>query len=782
MDRHLKTLELDKILAMLANEATIKDVKEEALNISPSNALFEVNELLKQTNDAHMLIGRFGAPSFSGISNNVNALRRAQAGGCLNQYELLQIASSLRVFRKIKEWRQKSASIETSIDGYFFNLYTNKTLEEKITDCIISEDELSDNASPALYDIRRKIRIANSKAREVLDKIIRSSTYQKYLQDNIITQRDGRFVVPVKAECRNSVAGLVHDTSSSGATVFIEPMGVVNANNDIRILQGKEEAEIERILFELSSFAGGCADEITQSYRDVCDLDLVFAKAHLAYKMKASLPKVNDKGYIGLRQARHPLISKDTVVPTDISLGKTYDTLVITGPNTGGKTVSLKTIGLSCLMACCGLLIPANDNSEISIFRKFLVDIGDEQSIEQSLSTFSSHMTNIVNIIKEADRFSLVLIDELGAGTDPVEGAALAVSILEKLRSKGAKIAATTHYAELKEFALQTPGVENGCCEFDVSTLKPTYRLLIGVPGKSNAFAISSRLGIDDSIIERAKELVTTENRQFEDVVEKLEKRRQALDDEIRKAEELSAEAEKEKQKAKDELEKARLKAKKEIDDAKKEAQTLTSRTRSQAYALIDELNKAKKEKNLSPELKSKLKKDITKLEDEADPVISSRPSDYVLPRELKTGDNVLLFDMNLKAEVLEPPKDGKVLVSAGLLKTRTKLDNVMLLENSNKDNQKKRERSIIKNVTKRATTEIDLRGQTAMEAIIAVDQAIDNCILMNTHQLTIIHGKGTGVLRSEIHKHLKHQKNVKSFRLGTFGEGETGVTIVELK
>ena len=782
MDRHHKVLELDKILNMLSNEATIEDSKEAALKLTPSNALFEVNDLQKQTSDAYMLIGRFGAPSFGGIKNVTNSLRRAQADGCLNQYELLQIAAALRIIRNIKEWKKKSASVETSIDGYFNNLYTNKNLEDKITDCIVSEDELSDNASPALHDIRRKIRAASAKAREVLDKIVKSPTYQKYLQDNIITQRDGRFVVPVKAECRNSVQGLVHDTSSSGATVFIEPMGVVNANNDIRILQGKEEAEIERILFELSIYAGGCADEIIDSYKDVCELNLIFAKAHLAYKMKASSPKVNDSGIISLKQARHPLISKDIVVPTDISLGKTFDTLVITGPNTGGKTVSLKTLGLLTLMTECGLMIPCQEFSEISVFEKVLADIGDEQSIEQSLSTFSSHMTNIVDIIKSADDKSLVLIDELGAGTDPVEGAALAVSILEKLRSKGVKIAATTHYAELKEFALRTVRVENGSCEFDVKTLRPTYRLLIGVPGKSNAFAISSRLGIDDEIIERAKELVTTENRQFEDVVETLEKRRQALDDELKKAEELTIEAQKERDKAKEELQKAKLQANREIDKAKKDAQTLTSRTRAQAYALIDELDKAKKANKLTPEQKSKLKKDIYSLEDQADPITSNKPEDYKLPRDLKIGDNVLLFDMNLKAEVLEEPKNGKVLVSAGLLKTRTKLDNVMLLENNQNNKQKKHERSITKDITRKSTTEIDLRGQTAAEALITVDQAIDNCVLTNTHQLTIIHGKGTGVLRSEIHKHLKKQKYVKQFRLGTFGEGESGVTIVELK
>ncbi len=782
MNRHYKSLELDKILCQLADEASTADAKEEAKKIEPSFGLFEANELLKQTFDAHMLIGRFGAPSFGGISNITNALRRAEAGGCLNNSELLRVASTLRVIRGVKEWRQKSASIETTLDNHFSSLYTNKNLEEKITSCVISEDELSDNASPALADIRRKIRVASSKAREVLDKIIHSSTYQKFLQEAIVTQRDGRYVVPVKAECRGSVAGLVHDTSSSGSTVFIEPMGVVQANNDIRVLQGKEEQEIERILFELSALVGSYADEISQSYCFLCELDLIFAKAHLAYKMKASLPILNDKGIIDLKQARHPLIRQEKVVATDIRLGKDYDTLVITGPNTGGKTVSLKTVGLLTLMASCGLMIPASDNSELSVFRRVLVDIGDEQSIEQSLSTFSAHMTNIIGILKLTNKSTLALIDELGAGTDPVEGAALAVAILEKLRERGAKIAATTHYAELKEYALKTKGVENGCCEFDVKTLRPTYKLLIGVPGKSNAFAISKRLGLEDSVIDRAKELVSTESRAFEDVVETLESRRQSLDEELKKSQELTQKALLQKQEIEKELERAKQQAKRTVEQAKFDAEQLVSKTRAQAYALIDELEKTKKEEKFSTEDKSRLRKSIKALEDEADPIANAKENDYKLPRKLKVGDNVLIFDIDKKAVVLEEPEKGSVLVQAGIIKTRVKLNNIRLLEQKNITTPKRKERMVTKDINSIAKNEIDVRGQTAVEAIIAVDRAIDSCVLTNTHILTIIHGKGTGVLRSEIQKHLKTHKAVSKFRLGSFGEGESGVTIVELK
>lgn len=663
---------------------------------------------------------------------------------------------------------------------------SNKFLEEKITNAIISEDEISDKASSTLADIRRKIRTASSKAREVLDKIIHSTQYLKYLQDAIVTQRDGRYVVPVRSECRGNVPGLVHDTSASGATVFIEPMGVVQANNDIKLLRSKEDDEIERILFELSANAGDFADAIIASYKNLAILNFVFAKANLAYNMRASMPIMNDRGIVDLKQARHPIIDKDKVVPVDIVLGKNFDTLVITGPNTGGKTVTLKTLGLLTLMAMCGLLVPCADNSELSVFRRVLVDIGDEQSIEQSLSTFSAHMTNIIQIIKLANSGSLVLIDELGAGTDPVEGAALAISILEKLRDKHAKIASTTHYAELKEFALRTEGVENACCEFDVTTLRPTYRLLIGVPGKSNAFAITKRLGMDDEIVERAKELVSSESRQFEDVVGTLEKRRQSLEKQIENANRLTAKANTEKQKAENEIRRAKENAEREIERAKQEAQRIISRTRAQADALVEELDKARKAKDMSAEARAKLKKNLNTMENNADPVMKKQSDGekYKLPRPLKVGDSVLIFDIDKNATVLAPPtKDGMVLVQAGIIKTRVKIDNLRLIkEKKQQPPQYSAKRNVHSTLDVRPTTEVDVRGETAFDAIMIVDKAIDNAVLMNINQLTIIHGKGTGVLRREIQSFLRTHKAVKSFRLGVFGEGESGVTIVELK
>ena len=563
-------------------------------------------------------------------------------------------------------------------------------------------------------------------------------------------------------------------------------MGVVQANNDIKLLRSKEDDEIERILFELSANAGDFADAIIASYKNLAILNFVFAKANLAYNMRASMPIMNDRGIVDLKQARHPIIDKDKVVPVDIVLGKNFDTLVITGPNTGGKTVTLKTLGLLTLMAMCGLLVPCADNSELSVFRRVLVDIGDEQSIEQSLSTFSAHMTNIIQIIKLANSGSLVLIDELGAGTDPVEGAALAISILEKLRDKHAKIASTTHYAELKEFALRTEGVENACCEFDVTTLRPTYRLLIGVPGKSNAFAITKRLGMDDEIVERAKELVSSESRQFEDVVGTLEKRRQSLEKQIENANRLTAKANTEKQKAENEIRRAKENAEREIERAKQEAQRIISRTRAQADALVEELDKARKAKDISAEARAKLKKNLNTMENNADPVMKKQSDGekYKLPRPLKVGDSVLIFDIDKNATVLAPPtKDGMVLVQAGIIKTRVKIDNLRLIkEKKQQPPQYSAKRNVHSTLDVRPTTEVDVRGETAFDAIMIVDKAIDNAVLMNINQLTIIHGKGTGVLRREIQSFLRTHKAVKSFRLGVFGEGESGVTIVELK
>lgn len=783
-NKFYKCLELDKILLLLADETSIERSREAALALEPSSGLFEANELLAETNDAHMLVGRFGTPSFGTVRDMTNAIRRAQAGAVLNTLELLRIAELLRVIRSLEEWRKKSASIETKLDMRFNMLAPNKYLETKITTSILSEDEIADTASHNLQDIRRKISIASSKVRERLDKIIHSASYQKFLQDSIVTIRGGRFVIPVKAEFRSSVPGLVHDTSASGATVFIEPMGVVEANNDIRILRSKEQAEIERILANLSAEIGAYADSMCKSYDILVQLNLIFAKANLAYKMKATAPILNADGRIKIKKARHPLIDPEKVVATDIELGTSFDTLVITGPNTGGKTVTLKTIGLFSLMAMCGLMIPASDNSELSVFDDVLADIGDEQSIEQSLSTFSAHMTMIIQILKRANDRSLVLIDELGSGTDPAEGAALATAILERLRSMDVRLAATTHYDEIKRFALEANGVENGCCEFDIKTLRPTYRLLIGMPGRSNAFAISKSLGIDDEIIARAEELVSQENTRFEEVVKKLEDSRSVLEEKLIEAENTKRESEQILKEANEKAERIEKDAKNELDLAKAQAGNIVQKARAQVYALLDELEAVKKKQNVTAEDKAKLKAGIRNMENDADPIERRKNDEYVLPRKLKKGDNVLIFDIDKKGIILDIDETAQnALVQAGIVKMRVEFSNLRLLkEDTVKKPIRKSTRTVKTDVSRTASTEVDVRGQTAMEAIMSVDNAIDSAIFMNLNTLTIIHGKGTGVLRKEIQAHLKKHPSIRSYRLGTYGEGDAGVTIAELK
>ncbi len=782
MDKHLKALEFDKILERLAEQTSFADAKEAALALEPSSGLFEAETLLKETADAHRLIARFGSPGFGNIHNMNGSLRRAQAGAVLTTLELLRIASLLRTIRAVTEWRSKSASVETSLDLRFNALVPNKFLETKISSSIISEEEIADNASPALSAIRKKIAASSSKIRERLDKIIHSTSMQKYLQDSIVTMRGGRFVIPVKAEFRANVPGLVHDTSASGSTVFIEPMSVVEANNDIRVLKSKEQAEIERILAELSAEAGAYADSVCDSYAILTELNVIFAKANLAYSMKASVPLLNDKGRILLKRARHPLISPEKVVPTDIELGINFDTLVVTGPNTGGKTVSLKTVGLLSVMAMCGMMVPAYDNSELSVFDKVLVDIGDEQSIEQSLSTFSAHMTNIIKILDKANDKSLVLIDELGAGTDPVEGAALAISILEQLRAQGAKIASTTHYAELKTFALETDGVENACCEFDVATLRPTYRLLIGMPGRSNAFAISERLGMSKAVVQRAQELVSDENTKFESIVQKLEESRSELDKNIKEAQALKAQAQEELEQARKTAEQAEKDKKNELELAKAQAEGIITKARAQVYGVLDEIEAIRKKKEISAEEKAKLKADIRNMENTADPVEKRSNEEYVLPRPLEKGDRVLIFDIDKEGTVLEIGKDN-ILVQSGIIKTRVPLNNLRLLKQEKvKIPKRSAARTIRRDTKQSAMTEVDVRGENALDAILDVDRAIDGAVLQGLHQITIIHGKGTGVLRREIQKHLKTHPSVSTFRLGVFGEGEAGVTIAELK
>lgn len=789
MDKNFKTLELDLILEKLANECSCDDAKELALALKPSTDMSEAELLLTQTEDAFSLLARFGGPSFSGLKNVNNPLHRANAGGSLNPKELLDIAYCLRSIRTLDEWHNHCSGVRTSLDFFFEGITVNKYLENKIFTCIINEEEISDKASETLNDIRRKIRSKENSIREKLDSMIHSSHYQQYLQEAIVTQRNGRFVVPVKAENRGNVPGLVHDTSSTGATVFVEPASVVDANNDIKVLQGKERDEIMRILFELSAEAGEFAQSIKHSFDSAVMLNLIFAKAHLAYKMKATKPLLNNEGIIHIKKARHPLIDAKKVVPTDIKLGDEYDTLVITGPNTGGKTVSLKTLGLLTAMSMCGLLIPASDRSRISVFDKILVDIGDEQSIAQSLSTFSSHMVNIIDIMSKADSKSLVLIDELGAGTDPVEGAALAVSVIEHIRSKGAVIAATTHYAELKAYALDTPGVSNGCCEFDVETLRPTYRLLIGVPGRSNAFAISEHLGMDKAVVEHAKSIVNSDNRDFESVLEKLESSRQALEDERKVAEEMTARAKRIEEKAQFEKDKIETLKKRELDRAKREAEKLIDAAKRKSSEFLLELEKLKKEQNESnaTEIARKTRRAVKSQMGEMDDLINPAELadnwdyDYKLPREPKVGDRIVIKGIG-EGEVVEV--GDKLLVKSGLLKTRVKLSDIMILDKPKE--KPKTPRHNVYRTSSRADadvkTEIDMRGETVDEALGELSLFIDKCVLNNIEEIRIIHGKGTGALRAAVTDYLRTHPNISEYRLGKYGEGENGVTIAKVK
>lgn len=790
MNKNHKTLELDLILEKLAAECSCDDAKDLARGLKPAGDMAEVEMLLQQTEDAFSLLARFGGPSFSGLKNVNNSLHRAAAGGSLNPKELLDIAFCLRALRTLDEWRNHSSGVKTSLDFFFEGITSNKYLETKILSCIVSEEEIADKASDTLFDIRKKIRSKENSIREKLDSLIHSSHYQQFLQEAIITQRNGRFVVPVKAECRGNVPGLVHDTSSTGATVFIEPASVVDANNDIKVLQGKERDEIMRILYELSAESGDFAESIKHSYESAIRLNLIFAKAHLAYKMKATKPILNNEGIICLKKARHPLIDPKKVVATDIALGDEYDTLVITGPNTGGKTVSLKTLGLLTLMTMCGLLIPVADRSRVSVFNNILVDIGDEQSIAQSLSTFSSHMVNIIDIMKKADDKSLILIDELGAGTDPVEGAALAVSIIEALREKGAIIAATTHYAELKAYALDTPGVTNGCCEFDIETLRPTYKLLIGVPGRSNAFAILKHLGMTQDVIDNAKAIVGSDNRDFEAVLEKLEASRHALEEERKIAEEMTERARKIEEKAQSEMDKIETLKARELDKAKREAQKLIDAAERKSSQFLLELDKLKKEQTSSnaTEIARKTRRAVKAQMGEMDDLINPNELadnwdyDYKLPRNPVPGDRIVIKGIG-EGEVLEF-KNNNVFVKSGLLKTRVKLSDIMILDKPKKKPVKTQHN--VYRTSSRADadvkTEIDMRGETVDEALSELGLFIDRCVLNNIEEIRIIHGKGTGALRSAVTDYLKTHPNVSEYRLGRYGEGENGVTIAKLK
>lgn len=789
LHKYHKTLELDKILERLAEMTCCEGAAQLAREIHPESDLKKVQSELAKTDGAFTLSARFGTPRFSRLKDPEMDLKRAESGGVLYHRELLNIAAIYRQCSSIAGWKEQCENVETALDPYFFNLSENKYFEEKIKGIVISEEEISDNASHELSQIRRKIKQNSTKVRENLEKIIRGSA-QKYLQESIITMRDGRYVVPVKAENRSAVPGLVHDISASGATLFVEPMSVVEANNEIRVLQGKEKEEIERIFAELSAECADFAEALRNNFRLILQLNLYFCKGNLGADMRAVVPEVCDNGKIVLKKARHPLIDKSTVVPIDIELGGKFDSLIVTGPNTGGKTVTLKTLGLLTLMTMCGLMIPVADQSRISVFDRVLVDIGDEQSIEQSLSTFSAHMTNIVSILKVANKKSLVLVDELGSGTDPIEGAALAISIIEEVRSSGAKLAATTHYAELKAYALETDGVENASCEFDVETLRPTYRLLIGVPGRSNAFAISRRLGLKESLLDRAQEYISGDHRRFENVVDELDRSRQQYEKETRQIREERVKTTQLKRELENKLSVIDTRSEQELEKARIQAKQLLDSVRAQADSIFRELEQIKKEKDtsdiydLAARARSQMGPKLQKLYLSANPVVEKEDDEYILPRALKVGDEVLIYDLDKQGTVTAlADKKGMVTIQMGIMKTRVAEDNLRLIEGAKAQKQRSTtKRSVKSNLERSAMSELDLRGCNIEEGILQVDRFIDSCVMGNITQLSIIHGKGTGVLRQGIQNYLKKHPSVKSYRLGTFGEGESGVTIVELK
>ena len=788
-EKSIRVLELPRVLELLERHAISAAAKERARNLTPSTELDEVRRLLDETDAARSMIALKGSPSFGGVKPVSEALGRASRGGMLNPRELLDIAGLLSNARRVREYPGDDAE-PTVLDKLFSSLHPNRYLEEKITTAIVSEDEIADAASPELADIRRHKRAAAAKGRQILQKIISSSSYRNVLQEAIITQRGGRFVVPVKSEFRGQLPGLVHDTSSSGATIFVEPMGVVQANNELKELEAKEEKEIDRILMALSAEAAGFEEDITWDYDILVHLDLIFARGELSYDMDAMRPEVRDTGVISLRRARHPLLEKGRAVPIDIELGRSFDTLVITGPNTGGKTVSLKTLGLLCLMTQCGLHIPCADQSVVSVFSAVLADIGDEQSIEQSLSTFSAHMTNIVQILDEADRGSLILFDELGAGTDPVEGAALAIAIIEEARAMGAKVAATTHYAELKTFAMTTAGVENASCEFNVETLAPTYRLLIGIPGKSNAFAISQRLGLSERVIEHAKQQMSGESVRFEDVLTQLEQKRQALEKEKEETDRLLQRREEDARKAREfreQMERAKDNARSRGEAEAKRILADAKAAADAAFRELDALKKAQK-KQLDAQALNEQRANILHDLNDARAAVGERDNVKVpIPkpsRPIRAGDLVEIPGTNRRAEVLSV--SGNTLeCKTGSLRMKVKADEVRLIEDDERaalapKTAPKAGVRVLRSAA--APRELDIRGMESLEAEAVVENYIDSAVMAHLETVTIIHGKGTGALRKAVHALLKRSKSVKSFRLGAFGEGEAGVTVVELR
>ena len=788
-EKSLNILELPIVLDMLAAEAVTEGGKEACLKLRPSADRFEVKNRLSETSAAKNMMVVRGSPSLSGIKDIRPSLSRADLGGSLNTIELLNIARVLQCARLVKGYTSDDKLGKSCIDHLFAALHANRFLEEKITGSIVGEDEIADSASSELANIRRKIRAASARVRDCLQKIISSPSYAKVLQEPIITMRSDRFVVPVKAECKGAVPGLVHDISASGATLFIEPMAAVKANNELRELTAKEKTEIERTLSELSADCASHAEDIASDYSYLITLDGIFARAKLSYKLNGIEPELREKGVV-LHRARHPLLPKDKAVPISLELGDDFDTLIITGPNTGGKTVTLKTIGLLNVMAQCGLHIPADDGSGVPVYRHVLADIGDEQSIEQNLSTFSAHMTNIVHILNECDSNSLLLFDELGAGTDPTEGAALAIAVIEHARKMGAMVAATTHYAELKVYATNENGIQNASCEFDVETLSPTYRLLVGVPGKSNAFAISERLGLSKDIIDDAKARIGVQNESFEATIEKLEQTRALLERDRAEAAKKLREAEDNAKKAAFLRAELSVRLEKADEKARREAERIIAEARETAestFAELDDMRRRINEDEQAQEVnsaRSELRRRLNESQGRLKAREPEKPKEEKKSaRDVRPGDTVEIKSMGVKAEVIDINADGTLNLRAGIMNVKLKPDEVYLIE-GHAAKQKKQSVTLAGSSAPRAAVshEIDLRGMESIEAVNAAEQYIDSAVMGKLKTVTIIHGKGTGALRAAVQQMLKRNKAVKSFRLGRFGEGESGVTIVELK
>ncbi len=782
-ERNLRVLEFTKIRERLSEMAVSAMGKARIGGLVPSSRIEEVRAWQQETEEAGNVISYIGGnpiPEFSDIGHH---LKMATVGGTLSQKALLQVGETLRAARSARSSLVTDREDTPRITALARQLFTNRPLEEEIFNAILSEDEISDHASPELASIRRHIRQCNDRVRDKLNAIIHNPNMQKYLQDALITVRNGRYVIPVKSENRQNVPGLIHDQSASGATLFIEPMGVVEINNDLKQYLAKEKQEIERILAELTAKLAPDAQDMAHNLIVLSELDMIFAKAMLGKAMRATEPKLNDQGRINLMGARHPLIDPDKVVPSNLWMGQDFTTLVVTGPNTGGKTVTLKTVGLLTLMAQAGLQIPANYGSEISVFDEVYADIGDEQSIEQSLSTFSSHMTNIVYILKNVTPRSLALFDELGAGTDPTEGAALAMSILERLRKMGVTTLATTHYSELKAYALSQAGVENASVEFDVDTLRPTYRLSIGVPGKSNAFEISRKLGLPDEIIEDANQRLTNEHIRFEDVIANAEYHRQIAERERQ----LAEQAHRETQKIRDEAERLQKELEQQrsvmLKKAKEDAKKVLLKAQRESEQIISELKRSRskdgaqlKEHELN-EMRRKLQGSL----DEMGEALSTPVTRVAPPKDLKPGETVELIHLGTKGTVITPPNDkGEATVQAGIMKMKVHVSQLRRMEETPKE--KKKTGNKIQISARPASMEVDVRGMNLEEAIGEVDMFIDNAVLAGLKTVSIIHGKGAGILRSGIQQHLKRYPAVQEFRLGRFGEGEDGVTIVTLK